>query len=336
MAIEFKTLGEKIELYHNGLKIREHSKRVKLNADGQEYVPMLRGTYIENIPSDLSFYIGNLPQDLSKYSAISIDNSKAGMKILLMSDRVDLTQWNESFSFGSYVDKLDELLVNAASPIQILSDSDFLSKKSYTVLGYGFFSSSGDLVENIMDFKCQISKAEEVAKEMLSRKPISPGVQKSNYRFYERERCSLEEDMNTEFKEVKGRSPKKSIQNVVDEYVISFLNSEGGSIFWGIDDDGVVKSLSLNTEQRDEVRKVVASKINTIEPPITLNETGTFFHEVENSENGFVVEVKVLKSNETGLHYTSSGQTWVRLNGVKQKIQGPKLEKYIRERFLTN
>ena len=135
-----------------------------------------------------------------------------------------------------------------------------------------------------------------------------------------------------EFKEVKGHSPIKSIQNVVDEYIIAFLNSSGGSIFWGICDDTTVKSISLCAAQKDDIRKAINSKLRTLEPQMDPTQIGVIFHHVANSDDGYVVEVTVPKSNSDGLFFNSSGNTWVRLNGCKQKLQGLALQDYIIKR----
>jgi len=156
------------------------------------------------------------------------------------------------------------------------------------------------------------------------------------YDFIEGHRCSLEEDLTHEFKEIKGNSPVKSIQNLVDEYVIAFLNSSGGSIFWGICDDGVVKSLKLTSSQKDDINKVINSKINTIEPSIDPTKIKVVFHSVIQFDGGYVLEVNVPKSNSVGLFFNSSGKTWVRVNGCKQKLQGIALQDYIVERVQKN
>lgn len=153
-----------------------------------------------------------------------------------------------------------------------------------------------------------------------------------NYNFSEGELCLLEEDLTHEFKEVKGNNPAKSIQSLVDEYILAFLNSSGGSIFWGICDDGIVKSLRLDLTQKDQIRKVVNSKINIIEPSIDPTQIGVHFHNVSNIENGYVLEVNIPKSNTVGLFFNSSGNTWVRVNGCKQKLQGVALQEYILKR----
>ena len=146
----------------------------------------------------------------------------------------------------------------------------------------------------------------------------------------------LEEDLTHEFKEVKGGNAAKSIQNLVDEYILAFLNSSGGSIFWGICDNGIVKSLKLDLTQKDQIRKVINSKINTIEPAIDPTMITVSFHNVSNSENGYILEVNIPKSNSEGLFFNSSGNTWVRVNGCKQKLQGVALQDYILQRVQKN
>ncbi|MGX9417637.1 ATP-binding protein [Vibrio sp. WJH972] len=156
------------------------------------------------------------------------------------------------------------------------------------------------------------------------------------YDFIEGQECSIEEDLTHEFKEIKGRNPAKSIQNLVDEYVIAFLNSSGGSIFWGICDDAVVKSLKLTSSQKDDINKVINAKINTIEPSIDPTKIKVAFHSVAEVDAGYVLEVNVPKSNSVGLFFNSSGQTWVRVNGCKQKLQGIALQDYIVDRVQKN
>lgn len=153
------------------------------------------------------------------------------------------------------------------------------------------------------------------------------------YRFSEGEKCILEEDLHNQFKETKGQNPTKSIQNIVDEYILAFLNSSGGSIFWGIRDDGIVKSLILDSQLKDEIRKSINLKINTIEPSIDPTRINIIFHGVIGKNGGYVLEVRVPKSNLSGLHFNSSGHTWVRVNGCKQKLQGVALQDYIIQRL---
>ena len=75
---------------------------------------------------------------------------------------------------------------------------------------------------------------------------------------------SIEETLYHEFKEVKGPNAVKAITNTADEYVVAYLNSDGGSTYWGIrDSDRIVVGVPLNFKQRDELNKVVTSKLTT-------------------------------------------------------------------------
>ncbi len=93
-----------------------------------------------------------------------------------------------------------------------------------------------------------------------------------------------------------------------------------------------LKSISLCAAQKDEIRKAINSKLRTLEPQIDPTQIGVIFHNVASCDNGYVVEVTVPKSNSDGLFFNSSGNTWVRLNGCKQKLQGLALQDYIIKR----
>ncbi|TOQ03806.1 AAA family ATPase, partial [Vibrio parahaemolyticus] len=89
-------------------------------------------------------------------------------------------------------------------------------------------------------FECvdSISSAlAEADRLLVANKSTQETVQPSQLRLREGAHCGLEEDQTTEFKEIKGNNPKQSIQKPLDKYILSFLNSEGGSIYWGITDD---------------------------------------------------------------------------------------------------
>jgi hypothetical protein len=103
-------------------------------------------------------------------------------------------------------------------------------------------------------------------------------------RFILNQPVPVEETLHCEFKEVKGRNPVKAIANVVDEYVVAYLNSDGGSIYWGIrDSDRVVAGVPLSFKQRDELRKVITNKLTNIQPPISPTAYHVHLHKVYES-----------------------------------------------------
>lgn len=141
-----------------------------------------------------------------------------------------------------------------------------------------------------------------------------------------------DESRQLEFKTVSSQNPVRAIANACDEYAVAFLNSCGGRILWGIrDGDKVVEGVALNERQRDELRRAVADKLNSIEPKIDP----TLFR-LEMTRVGddlFVVSLTVPRSND-GPFFASGKDAFVRLDGVKKLLSGPQLTAWIRERSL--
>ncbi|MBD2100656.1 ATP-binding protein [Leptolyngbya sp. FACHB-261] len=150
---------------------------------------------------------------------------------------------------------------------------------------------------------------------------------------------NLEEDYHSEFKEIKGANPINTIKNLVDEYAVAYLNSEGGSIFFGIQDsDQHVVGVRLDVPQRDKLRKEVSNKLANIQPKIDPTVYRLEFHAVYGSDeqpilNLYVVQVKVPPSNSIRLHFTESNEAFVKTNGVKQKLTGPQVQDWIMRRL---
>ncbi|WP_111900554.1 ATP-binding protein [Aeromonas veronii] len=211
---------------------------------------------------------------------------------------------------------------------QLVGKSRALSELDYLILEYG----------SINKMSKSVRMSSRTIKNLRSLFELLPdefesSTQSKIHRFREGKHCGLEEDLRNEFKEIKGQNPTKSIQNIVDEYILAFLNSSGGSIFWGIQDDGVVKCIKLDNRLKDEINKAINLKINTIEPSIDPTRINIIFHDITGVDCGYVLEVRIPKSNLSGLHFNSSGNTWVRVNGCKQKLQGVALQDYIIQRL---
>lgn len=146
----------------------------------------------------------------------------------------------------------------------------------------------------------------------------------------------IEENEKFEFKAVGSAKPVRTIVNVAEDYIVSFLNAEGGRILWGITDDRIVEGVSLNVSQRDEIRKGLASKIHDIQPPIDPSCCRWSFHAVEgadSSSNLCIVEIVIDRVLGADPYFNHSGEAFIRLNGVSQKLKGPKLTGWIKTRL---
>lgn len=146
----------------------------------------------------------------------------------------------------------------------------------------------------------------------------------------------LEESRGVELKEVRGNNPVSSIVNTADEYAVAFLNAEGGRVLWGVrDSDGIIVGVPLDRQQRDRLRKSVTDKLHSIQPPIDPIQFELNLHPVKFIETPgslYVAELIVPAGESAVPYYTGSNEMFVRLDGVKRKLTGPRLTAWIKSR----
>ncbi len=180
----------------------------------------------------------------------------------------------------------------------------------------------------------------QVAEEYLARATDADNLTESTQiRFVHEQSVPFEETLFYEFKEIKGGNPANSITKTADEYAVAFLNSEGGRIFWGIrDGDRITVGVPLDERQRDNVRRKVSEKLWGIRPPISDEDWALEFHQVyelqgNTIEDLWVVELVISPQQEKEVFYTNSGELFVKTPGGKQKLLGPQVTEFIRDRW---
>lgn len=140
------------------------------------------------------------------------------------------------------------------------------------------------------------------------------------------ERFPTPENRVCELKEVKGKNPVGSIGQVVDQYVVAFLNAgkeQIGSIFWGVtDSDRAVVGVPLTDTQCDEIRRVVVEKVGNIMPPLAPTGLRIEFHLVtsESPVPLYLVEVRVPAVQGTYLYATGAEDVFVKTEAGKKKL----------------
>ncbi len=150
---------------------------------------------------------------------------------------------------------------------------------------------------------------------------------------------ALTENRHVEFKEVKGPNLTRPIVGVAEKYAVSFLNSEGGRILWGIrDSDNVVVGVSLSPSDQDQIQKTVVSKLSGIQPTVDPTQFRLNFHPVEGGAAGLVVvELIVPAGSPSEPYFVSGGQeSYVRVDGSTLQLSGQKLTEWIRSRLGAN
>lgn len=169
-------------------------------------------------------------------------------------------------------------------------------------------------------------------------KKVNGSVQGRRIRFVQGQMVQMAEDRQHEFKEITGNKPVDTIKSMADDYAVAFLNSEGGSIYWGIKDSREVGGVGLNAKQRDEVRRVVSEKLAQIRPEIAVSSFRVECHPVYDGQGQAiaetcVVEVAVPPGSPKVLYFTGSGDAFVKVDGAKRKLAGPQIQAEIQKRL---
>ena len=179
----------------------------------------------------------------------------------------------------------------------------------------------------------------QIAEEYLARATDADNLtEPTQIHFIQNQPVPFEETLFYEFKEVKGRNPADSITKISDEYAVAFLNSEGGRIFWGIrDSDRITVGVTLDDQQRDEVRRKVSEKLGAIQPSIVghwqLELHPVYDLQGETIEDLWIIELLIPSPQRREVFYTSKGELHVKTEGGKKKLLGPAVTEFIRRHF---
>ncbi len=164
-------------------------------------------------------------------------------------------------------------------------------------------------------------------------------------RFVRGRRVNLEETRHYEFKAIppNSKKPISEIVEKVERYVVAFLNAEGGSIFWDIDDDGIANGVGLDFQARNRLRTEVSNKLSHIQPSsawtpgsakVELHPLFGAPEALDPLEDQQVVEVAVPTTGGDHAYLTQSGECYQRTDGGIQKLNGDQLLRLIYERQL--
>ena len=188
----------------------------------------------------------------------------------------------------------------------------------------------------------ELRKNKQIAEEYLAIATDADNLTApTQIRFVQGYPIPFEETLFYEFKEIKGGNPARSITNDSDEYAVAFLNREGGRIFWGIRDrDRITTGVILNEQRRNETRTKVSEKLGAIQPSISPEDWQLEFHNVYDSqgeiiEDLWVIELVITPPQERDVFYTGSGKLFVKTDGGRHELRGPKATEFI-IRYLRN
>ncbi len=145
------------------------------------------------------------------------------------------------------------------------------------------------------------------------------------------------ESETVELKEITADDPVDPISKHAGRYPVSFLNREGGSIYWGVEDASRrIVGVRLTEVQHDLVHRAIVGKLKDIAPAIDLTSCQVVFHPVAGgaTQDLWLVQLQVPKGNAE-LYYASGNTAYVRIGPTTAALTGPEITEWIKRSVKT-
>lgn len=118
--------------------------------------------------------------------------------------------------------------------------------------------------------------------------------------FFYHETVSYGEDIETEFKNYRFFNPNKEIipynlTQKIQKLICGLLNNKGGRVYFGIDDEKVVKGNVLTYKQRDELRLELLNLTSNFYPDCKTSKISVHFIPIKDNNQQFLNNLYVTK-----------------------------------------
>ncbi|CAG5119329.1 unnamed protein product [Candidula unifasciata] len=144
--------------------------------------------------------------------------------------------------------------------------------------------------------------------------------------FYRRFQQVGTETRYSEFKRGGVIYNQQAFRTLIAKYVCGFANAEGGTLFFGVSDDGIVRGVAIDKVLEKTIRLDIDFAVGLIKPLVEKCEYTVNFARVEEEEGEFSRNLKVLevcvKPRKPGaLRYSYNGVGYIKRDGSLQKIK---------------
>jgi Putative DNA-binding domain len=142
------------------------------------------------------------------------------------------------------------------------------------------------------------------------------------------------EDRKNEFKECKGRGFDLTFAcDLLSKYVSAFLNTEGGTLYYGISDNGVVSGVTMNRRVRDLFTTAFDGCVNKFRPPVEpsyyrLNYFPVYSSSGNPLNNIYVIELEIQKGDENKIYFNHKEEAYVKRDSSVSLLKGPSLSEF--------
>ncbi|XP_046564236.1 uncharacterized protein LOC124273068 [Haliotis rubra] len=156
-------------------------------------------------------------------------------------------------------------------------------------------------------------------------------------RFYHYRETLGNETRTAEFKQGGFVASEHILQETIGKYVCGFLNTNGGTLFIGVDNDGYVVGVVCNQQDEDKHRLSIDHAIKSISPTLLPNLYTVDFVPVLDKANSFssnlkVLEVKVKDPDDHGELYLYHGEAFLRRDGSIQMLKAREVRDWERQK----
>ncbi|XP_077193244.1 schlafen-like protein 1 [Paroedura picta] len=149
------------------------------------------------------------------------------------------------------------------------------------------------------------------------------------------------ETRNVEFKRGGGEYLTCTLKHHVRKYACAFLNSEGGSLLVGVEDNGLVLGVRCDHKDEDRVRLLVDSVLKGFKPQIFPAAYAlSFIPVIKDQDTGIFLKVIRLtvhppkQHREPLLYETDQGEVYIRRDGsIQGPLSGSAIQEWCRQKW---
>jgi len=132
-----------------------------------------------------------------------------------------------------------------------------------------------------------------------------------------KEVVGIAEDMHHEFKHFKTMDIGY-LEILIEKYVTSFLNSQGGTLYLGIDDRGHALGVRLDRKMFDEIAIAFDRKLKHFTPPVRADQYQIRANYIYDKRNGlyvtdhYIIEIEIKKGDPSDLYFNDKKDSFIR------------------------
>lgn len=162
--------------------------------------------------------------------------------------------------------------------------------------------------------------------------------EKSSNKYYYKQEVEMFEDINHEFKNFTHLEVK-----TITNYICGFLNSYGGKLYFGINNDGLVKGIQLSRQDIDQFQIDLDISLRRFQPEIFPDQIVLKFHEVCSDStkkyiypNKYVVEIEIKPPLDScDVYINSNWECYIKRSGSLNNLNVPEMIKFMKGKLTS-